>query len=66
MKGIVTFVGTIIGLVVVSWVANLVKLTDCDFASPYRCEAVHGIGLIPVVAPVAVWFDTDKQKKEAP
>lgn len=44
----------------VSWVVNLVKLTDCDFAAPYRCEAIHGIGLIPVAAPFTVWFDTGK------
>ena len=45
---------------VTAFVANAIKLSDCDFASPYRCEAIHGIGLIPPAAIVTVWFDTDK------
>ena len=49
----------IIGLL--AFVLNIVKLTDCDFAAPYRCEAVHGIGLFPPAAIVTVWFATDKE-----
>ena len=43
----------------VSWVTNIVKLTDCDFESNYKCEVIHGLGIIPLVAPITVWFDTD-------
>ena len=50
----------IIGLL--AFVLNIVKLTDCDFAAPYRCEAIHGIGLLPPAAIVTVWFDSDKAK----
>lgn len=49
----------IIGLL--AFVLNIVKLTDCDFAAPYRCEAIHGIGLLPPAAIVTVWFATDKE-----
>jgi len=38
---------------------NAYKLTQCDFESPYKCEVVHGVGLVPPLWVVAVWFDTD-------
>jgi hypothetical protein len=47
-------------LFLLSWIANFVKLTDCDFQAPYRCEIIHGAGIIPPIAPIAVWFGTDK------
>jgi hypothetical protein len=42
-----------------AWLTNIVKLTNCDFAAPYKCEVVHGIGIIPPAAFVTVWFGTD-------
>jgi hypothetical protein len=36
--------------IAVSWVFNLIKLTHCDFEAPYKCEIIHGIGIIPPVA----------------
>lgn len=42
-----------------SWVGNLIKLTDCDFEAPYRCEVLHGVGLVPVIAPFTVFVGTD-------
>jgi len=42
-----------------AWVVNLVKLTDCDFEASYRCEAIHGAGIIPPAALVTAWFGTD-------
>lgn len=45
----------------IAWVANIIKFADCDFKAPLRCEAIHGIGIIPVAAPFTVWFDSDKQ-----
>jgi len=42
------------------WVVNAVKLVDCDFESPYKCEAIHAIGVfIPPASYVTVWFGTD-------
>jgi hypothetical protein len=50
-------------LVPVSWGVNLWKLTECDFkggeSATYRCEVLHGVGLIPVVSIFTVWADTD-------
>jgi len=63
-KGSAVF-GLIILIVIVfgfgAWVINVVKLLNCDFESDYKCEFVHGVGLI--VAPtsvVTVWFDSDE------
>lgn len=46
-------------LLVLSWPVNVWKLTQCDFEGPYRCEAIHALGLIPVLAPFTVWAGTD-------
>ncbi len=46
--------------VVAPYFINAYKLVDCDFASPYKCEAIHGIGVvIPPAAFVTVWFASD-------
>lgn len=48
-------------LVPVSWVFNFVALTNCDFESPYKCEVIHGAGLVIIPASVVtVWFDSDE------
>jgi hypothetical protein len=39
------------------WIANFVKLTQCDFEAPYKGEAIHAIGLIPVASTLTVWND---------
>ena len=42
-----------------AWVSNIVKLMDCDFTSPYKCEVIHGVGIIPPVSLITAWFGTD-------
>jgi hypothetical protein len=40
---------------------NIYKLVQCDFASDYKCEILHGVGV--VVAPASVvtaWVGTDE------
>lgn len=39
------------------WITNLYKLTQCDFASPYKGEVIHAVGLIPPASLLTVWFD---------
>ena len=56
---VITFLVVIL-LLVAAWVVNLVKITDCDVIAPYMCEVIHIAGIIPPVALVTVWFDTDK------
>jgi hypothetical protein len=48
------------------WIINAVKLTDCDFESPYKCEVIHGAGLFGPLALVAVWFDSDASQEQTP
>lgn len=48
--------------VIIPWPLNAYKLSECDFASPYKCEVMHGIGVfIPPLSVVTVWFDTDEE-----
>ena len=47
----------IFGTIAVSWVVNIYKLTQCDFASPYKGEIIHAVGLVPICAPFTVWCD---------
>ena len=59
----IIFIPFILGIIgVIAFVANAIKFSECDFVSPYRCEAIHGIGLLPPAAIVTVWFDSDKAK----
>ncbi len=44
-----------------SWVGNLFKLIDCDFEPSYKEEVIHGIGIIPVVSLVTVWYDKEEK-----
>ena len=51
----------ILALAAIPWIWNAVKLTNCDFDAPYRCEVVHGIGLtVPPSSIITVWFDDDE------
>lgn len=60
MKGVLIISITAIVVVLVSWAVNLSKLIDCDFASPYKCEVVHGIGIVPIISVVTACVDSDK------
>ena len=43
--------------VIICWIINLVKFIQCDFASPYKEEIIHLIGiLIPPSSVITVWF----------
>jgi len=43
-----------------SWIWNAAKLASCDFESNYRCELIHGAGLVaPPLSLVTVWFADD-------
>lgn len=44
-----------------AWIVNFVKFTECDFQAPVRCEAIHGVGFIPGLSMLTVWFDSDKE-----
>jgi len=59
-----TLIELIIVLVIVtgfgSWIWNAVQLASCDFESNYKCEAIHGIGLVvPPTSIITIWFGDD-------
>ena len=44
------------------YIYNGYKLSNCDFQSDYKCEAIHGIGvIIPPASLITLWFDDDKE-----
>lgn len=44
--------------IVISWIVNVVKLTECDFNAPYKAEVVHAIGVVvPPASLVTAWID---------
>ena len=44
----------------ICWIWNAVKLASCDFNADYRCEVIHGVGLIlPPTSVITVWFSDD-------
>lgn len=56
MKKAQAITGVIVLFGIICWIVNLVKLISCDFASPYKNEAIHAIGLIPGVSIITCWF----------
>lgn len=47
----VLFVVVFICLAISGYVSNIYKLTGCDFdpETPYKCEIIHTIGILPPV-----------------
>ena len=41
----------------ICWVVNLIKFIGCDFASPWKDELIHGIGVFTVLGSgITAWF----------
>lgn len=59
MKSIEIIVIIVICHVPIVWVWNMAKLFSCDFEPNYKCEIVHGIGILPLVSLVTVFADDD-------
>lgn len=49
----------IIPLAVTGWVKNLIKLSECDFESPYKAEVIRVVGVIPPVGAVVGWLNIE-------
>jgi len=56
MKAIAIIYVVILLLCGIGWVKNIIKLTQCDFEAPYKCEIIHGVGLTPVGA-ITGWIN---------
>ena len=37
------------------WVANIYHLTTCDFKAPYKCEIIHGVGVVTPTYWITGW-----------
>jgi len=47
-------------ILVTPWLWNVVKFVSCDFESDWKCEVIHGVGVVvPPAAYITVWFATD-------
>lgn len=42
------------------WVKNIIKLSNCDFESPYKAEFIHTVGILPPIGMVTGWLDVGK------
>ncbi len=56
MKNLSCVVLLFYGFVAACWIINLVKLCCCDFAAPWKDEALHLVGLLPFVSIVTAWL----------
>ena len=47
----------LMGLAVIGYFMNAVKLYNCDFVAPYKCETIHALGIIPPIGMITGWLD---------
>ena len=52
MKDLQIVVLIIVVIIMVGWVKNPIKLTDCDFEAPYKAEVIHTVGLVPPIGAI--------------
>ena len=55
----VLYIGIIV-VGVVGWVFNIIKLTNCDFEPPYKCEVIHTVGVIGPIGAFTGWMNVGK------
>ena len=54
---VIVFVGLLVG-----WALSIYKLTTCDFQSPYKCEAMYGIGaFVPPAGAIIGWIPSPER-----
>ena len=54
----------IILFVVASWGVNVYKLTQLDFASPYKAEVIRGVSIFPIapLSMITAWVEFEEEK----
>lgn len=63
MKGftiVEVFIVVLVLLIAVGWVKNIIKLSECDFESPYKAEVIHAAGLMPPIGMITGWLNVGK------
>ena len=58
--GVVITAFTISIICAVGYISNIVKLVNCDFKPPYKCEVVRLAGLVPPVGAIVGWISNEK------
>ena len=54
------FVFVLVVALCLPWFINASKFLNCDFESNYKCEAIHGVGLLmPPASYITAWFPSD-------
>ena len=61
MKTMLAIYLAIIIIILTGWVKNIIKLSDCDFQSPYKAEVIHVIGIVPPIGAITGWLNVGKQ-----
>ncbi len=64
MKTSITLIVVLLLVVGTGWIKNLIKLTECDFEGPYKCEVIYIAGLIPPIGMVTGWLNIGKEHEE--
>ena len=50
----------VILLAITPYAVNGYKLSNCNFEAPYKCEVIHGIGVVlPPTSLITMWFGDD-------
>ena len=45
-----------------AYAINVWKFVGCDFESPWKCELLHGAGVIAApLSLITVWFPSDRE-----
>lgn len=60
LKNIIVIELCIIIIVGTGWIKNVVKLSQCDFETPYKAEFIHIAGLFPPIGAITGWLDVGK------
>jgi len=64
MGKVLLFQLIILLLIGTGWVKNLIKLSECDFESPYKAEVIRTVGILPPVGMVVGWIDIEDGVKK--
>ncbi len=54
----------IVALAIGGWVANVVKLCQCDFDTPLKAEVIRGVGIVVVPVGIIAGYCTIEDGKE--
>jgi len=60
MKKLIITQIIIVLIIGTGWIKNIIKLSECDFESPYKAEVIHGIGIIPPIGMITGWLNVGK------